>query len=339
MASKLMLERAMPHTPRLCIDGRAAADFPARGMLAQELIDQLVASQGEAKGPGEWVEKQRTVLVSHPNQVFSGQLRRFNTRRRIGRSPFYWLWETQFAKKAQLSAFHRFRSPGSLRPNLELQTINTLIGSRSGLPGSIPVGVNHKYVVPSAKDADLLKSRFHVPPSQINTLKPTVRRYVHFSPGPAVANEKGLALLLWGTRVNRRLEGILSSRYPNLRVKSLALDSRESFTPTAWLKWLESASICFYLDASPFDWGTLFLESVYWRVPSVFDEKHAALGELLPDSNLNLNRFLVDSPPIETLKARTEAARAELAAKGTFDPFSLANQYADVYETLLPVVN
>ncbi len=328
----------MPHTPRLCIDGRAADDFPARGMLAQELIDQLVAAQGEAKGPGEWVEKQRTVLVSHPKQVFSGQLRRFDTRRRIGFSPLYWLWETKFAEKAEISAFHRFRPAGRLRPSLELQTLNTLIGSRS-LPSSLPFGVNHRFIVPSRKEAKLLQTRYQVPETQVYAVQPTVRRYVHFSPGPAVASERGYALFLRGPKSDARMEKVLKERFPNLTPKSLSLDSREGFAPNTWLKWLERSSVCFYLDSSPFDWGTLALEALYWRVPVVFSEKHAALSELMPDSALGLNRFLVDGPSLEILRTETEKARADLAAKGVFDPFSLAHQYADIYGKLLPIVN
>ncbi len=329
----------MPHTPRLCIDGRAAADFPGRALLAQELIDQLVAAQGEGKGPGEWVEKQRTVLVTHPKQVFAGQLRRFETRRRIGRSPLYWVWEQHFAKNAQISAFHRFRPIGRLRPKLTLQTINTLIGSPSRLPRSLPVAINHRFVVPSRGDRAFLATRYHVTESRVSVVRPVIRRYVHFSPGPAASAEKGHLLLLWGSRIHPRLEKILGGRFPNLVVKSISLDAQMDFAPANWLQWLGKSSVCFYLDSSPFDWGTLFLESVYWRVPSIFDEKHAALAELLPNSALTLNRFLVDSPSLDALRLQTEASRAELASQGIFDPFSLAFQYADIYQTLLPVVD
>ena len=76
------------HTPRLCIDGRAAKEFAAAGIVAQEVIDQLVSSQGEqGELACDWVEKKRTVLLSHPDQIFSGQLRRFDTKMTIGLSP------------------------------------------------------------------------------------------------------------------------------------------------------------------------------------------------------------------------------------------------------------
>lgn len=328
----------MPHTPRLCIDGRSAAEYPARGILVQELIDQLVAALGEEKGPGEWVERQRTVLMSHPKQAFAGQLRRFDTRRRIGGSPLYWIWEKHFAKTAQISAFHRFRPMNRLRPRLNLQTINTLLSQKGKLPGKIPVGVNDKFIVPSHQEAELLQTRYGVARHQITAMRPTVRRYVHFAQGPVARTEKGYALFIGGNAGDGRLEKLLGERFPNLVPKVLSLDGGEDFSPTAWLKWLERSSICFYLDKSPFDWGTLFLEAIYWRVPSIFVEDHAALSELLPEPGLRLKRFLVESPTLETLRAETEKARASLATKGVFDPLALAGQYAGVYETLLPVV-
>lgn len=329
----------MPHTPRLCIDGRAAAEFPARGLLAHELIDQLVSAQGEARGPSDWVEKQRTVLVSHPRQVFAGQLRRFDTRRRIGRSPFYWLWEARFARAAAISAFHRFRPADRMRPNLDLQTINTVLPASGRLPRRIPFGVNHRFVVPSRKDAELLHTRFRVPAAQVAAFKPGVRRYVHFTQGPVAGPEKGLLLFLSGSRATAKLERVLSARFPNLTPKSLSLDGGGDFSPGQWVKWLSRSSLVFYLDESPFDWGTLFLESVYWRVPTLFAEGHSALGELVGGSKLRLSSFLVDSTPLEALRQETEKARAELAALGVFDPLSLAQQYAEIYERLLPVIN
>src|SRR5687767_9401035 len=113
-------------TPRLCIDGRAAADFRFRGLIAQEVIDELVACLGEEPTSCDWLEKRRTVLLSHPGQSFSGQLKRYDTTVGIRSTPLHWLWERSFLKRSGVSAFHRFRPADRLHPFPDVPTLTTL---------------------------------------------------------------------------------------------------------------------------------------------------------------------------------------------------------------------
>ena len=137
------------HTPRLCIDGRPAYQFGPRGLMAQEVIDQLVSGHGEGKASSEWIEKKRTVLLAHPSQAFNGQLKRFDTKKKISCSLLYWFWEKQFAKHANIIRFHRFRSVDNVNPALKIPTITTLLPSKGRLPFFVSRRTNQDYVVPS----------------------------------------------------------------------------------------------------------------------------------------------------------------------------------------------
>jgi hypothetical protein len=326
------------HTPRLCIDGRATSQFAARGLIAQETIDELVSAQGEQGIGSEWIERQRTVLLSHPWQAFSGQLRRFDTRRRIGRSPFYGWWEKRFARRAHLSAFHRFRPADRLGPRLRLPTITTIFPATGKLPFYVSRQPEQWYVVPSTRDARLLKEKYSIPTEMVSVVRPGVRRYIHFSPAPSGVREGGILFLVGnshadGARLNETVD-LVARRFPELPRVELAFSRKQDVSPMRWMKLLQNTRLFFYLTEKPFDWPTLALEALFWNIPTVFPDGHAALSELLPDSPLKLSRYLVDLPGMDRLQLLADEARAKLVGQGVFEPLSVARQYAQIYSRL-----
>lgn len=330
------------HTPRLCIDVRAAAEFAAAGMVAQEVVDQLVAAQGEPGASSEWLERARTVLVAHKGQLFSGQLKRFDTGRRIGRSPLYWLWERSLVRGAKVSAFHRFRPIDRLAPHHACQTLTTVLPAARKLPFFLSRRGNHRLVVPSEKDARLLRESYHFPEDRIHVVRPGVRRFIHFTPAPKRPVD-GRILFVGGRGMKRsdqkRLEAAIRATMPETPSKRLRLARRADLSPQAWAEHLKEARLVVYLETAPFDWATLALESLYWGVPTLFADGNRALAELLPGSPLSLSRFLVDPPDAKTLKRQTDGARIKLKAAGAFDPYQLARQYRAIYATLTPTID
>jgi hypothetical protein len=320
------------HTPRLCIDGRGAAEFAAQGILAQEWIDQLVSAQGEPDLGNEWIDRQRTVLLTHPDQVFSGQLRRFDTKRKIGRSPLYGWWERKFVQNAHLSAFHRFRPADRLSPTLKCPTITTVLPAKFGFRPFRTQKEGQRFLVPSARDKAVLENRYRVAEEMIFIIRPGLRRYVHFASAPRRA--PGNLLFVVDERPRRearRLMKILSDRYPNSPKKILRLGQAKEFAPTRWLKTLEQTQLCVYLSHRQFDWPTLALEAIYWEVPTLFFDTHSALDELLPSSPLRLSKFLVHHPTLAELSEHVGQAKAALEREGTFDPFRYARQLRQIY--------
>lgn len=326
-------------TPRLCIDGRVASELRATGLVAQETIDQLVSGRGEGEASSEWIEKHRTVLLAHPKQIFSGQLRRFDTNRRTGTNVITWVWEKNFVKSSALSLFHRFRPIDRAKPTLPCPTLTTLLPARHGLPFFLSRRPNQKYIVPSHKDATLLRTHYGMEKDQVLVHKPAVRRFVHFVQKEA-SIAKGTALFLVADRKGKekfkKLKRVVSARYPNLNMNVVFLKDRTDVTPMAWMKLLESTKICFYLTSQNFDWATLALEAFYWNVPVLFPDEHPALNELLPHSPLRLSQFLVDMPELVELKLKAQSAYLQLDAEGVFDPFLFAKQYKTAYENVLP---
>jgi len=326
----------MQHTPRLCIDGRAASDFASRGMMAQEVIDQLVSAQGEPNLENEWVDRQRTVLLSHPGQIFSGQLKRFETRRKIGRSPLYWLWEKNFVKSSNISVLHRFVPADRIGRLHQCPTITTVLPAETNglVRFPAPRKEGQAFVVPSEGDKKTLEKKYRIVEEQMFVVRPSVRRYVHFTQIPQATSE-GLVLLLVGDRFEKtqlkKLERIVSTRYPALTRKKISLKNTEEFAPTRWVKTLQETKLCFYLTDASFDWPTLALESIYWGIPTIFMDGHAALSELLPQSGLSLSRYLIEHLDFSGLALELTKAQDALAQQGRFEPLALAKNLREVY--------
>ncbi len=324
----------MQHTPRLCIDGRAAKDFMSKGLVAQEVIDQLVSAQGENEASSDWIEKHRTVLLSHPSQVFSGQLKRFDTRKKIGSTPIDWIWNKQFVKKANISLLHRFVPVDRAKGTLPLPVINTLLPANDKLPFFLSKKGNQSYIVPSTQDAVLLEKKYQIAPEQITVVQPAVRRYVHFMDRMKPAFE-GWILILVGDSVDAekvpKLKEVLTKRFPNIQQKVMVLGNSTNVSATHWMKLLQNTRLCVYLMSQPFDWATLALETFYWDIPTIFSDKNHAMSDLLPHSPLALSHFLVNQPGFEELKTLAQKSRDALFDRGVFDAFSLARQYREIY--------
>jgi len=324
-------------TPRLCIDGRSAHQFGHRGMIAQEVIDQLVSGSGEGKASSEWIEKKRTVLLAHPSQVFSGQLKRFDTQRKVSGSLFYWLWEKAFAKNASISRFHRFRSIDNLNPSLKVETITTLLPSKRGLPFFISRKSNQEYVVPSVQDGKVLTNHYQIANEQIHVFRPGTRRYIHFVE-PLKQAEFGNILFLVGDKKSgnelKKIRKIFSAIFENTPHKVIRLKDKSNVSPALWMKILQNTQVCVYLSEQPFDWSVLPLEALYWNVPTIFSDKNAALSELLPQSPLRLSQFLVEQPSLKDLRNFSKKAKETLEVKGVFSPLNMAEQYSALYRMM-----
>jgi hypothetical protein len=314
--------------------------MPNSGILNQELIDQLVAANGEQEA-SDWIQKQRTVLLSHPGQVFSGQLRRYETKRTIGTSPLYWLWEKEFVKTAGISFFHRFRAVDQMNVACAITTLTTVLPPKRKLPFFLTRRPNHYFCVPSEFDSKLLQNQFHISSERIYVAKPTIRRFLHFQ--QLAPMEKPVALFLVEDKKNQeqltKLLRIVKMRYPNWESKIVAVKNKEPVGPKLWAELLSNAQICFYLCSKPFDWGTLALESLFFKIPTVFGEENHALTEILPQSSLTLNKFLLGNPSREELNKETEAAWCALKSMSLFDPLCLASQYKEFYQQIVPGLN
>jgi len=329
----------MPHTPSLCIDSRTALELPHTGAIAQELIDQLVAANGEEEA-SEWIQKHRTVLLTHPGQVFSGQLRRYETKRKVGVSPLYWLWEKEFVKMAGISFFHRFRAIDQMNVACSVSTLTTVLPPKKKLPFFLSRRPNQYFSVPSETDKLLLQKRYLIAQERIFVSRPTPRRLVHFN--SLVSEKKDTALILVDKKdpiTSKKLLSVLKHRYPNWQIKTVSLRNKEALSPKVWLQHLSRAGICFYLCSKPFDWGTLALESIFYGVPTVFLEENKTLMEMLPNSGLTLTRFLVENPELTDILASTQKAGISLKKAGIFDPLAVAEQYRLVYEKIAPGLN
>ena len=331
------LNKVMPHTPRLCIDSRTAVELPQTGIMAQELIDQLVAANGE-EAASEWIQKHRTVLLSHPGQVFSGQLRRYETKRKIGTSPLYWLWEKEFVKTAGISFFHRFRAIDQMNVACPIMTLTTVLPPRKKLPFFITRRPNQYFCVPSEKDLEFLHQKYQIAKERIFIAKPSIRRFLHFQELPKA--EKPIALFLVGEKENpsqlARLLKVVKSRFPHLENKVVVMKNKDVLGPKVWGGLLANTELCFYLTTKPFDWGTLALETLFYKIPTVFNEENGSLQEVLPQSGLTLTKFLVEHPEREMLLKETEKAHQKLKASGVFEPLALALQYREIYEKIEP---
>jgi len=325
------------HTPRLCIDARSAQAFPVCGILAQEVVDQLVAAAGEPDIGSEWIERRRVVLLSHPEQVFSGQIKRHDTRLGLHRTPWHWLRHKHFIKNAGLSAFHEISPADRCSPSAGLPTLTTLLPPRGRLPFILSRRPEHHYLVPSEKDARILESRYQIPREQITRLRPAARRYVHFTVEPQHREQGGLLLLTGGSHgatLQKKLLKVVSEAYPRLPQRVISLRKAQDVSAVSWRKILEQTRLVIYLQAPPFDWAPLALEATYWGRPTIFSDEHGALAELLPESKLRLSRFLVERPSLEELERLAQIDGERLENHGCFDAFAFARSYRDVYRKL-----
>lgn len=327
----------MVHTPRLCLDGRTASDFPLQGMVAQEVIDQLVAAKGEPGASSEWLEKQRVVLLTHADQVFSGQLKRHDTKARVGKMPWHWWWEKQFVRRAPITAFHRFRPADCIGPAHDCPTFTTLLPPKTSMPFFLSRRKGGAYFVPSQKDSEEIGRHYGIPAEQVTVLTPGVRRYVFYSEAPKVLSE-GSVLILSGSESGytdfSRLTKVISTAFPRLPKKFINLRKKAPSTAEQWTNALQNVRVVFYLAAPSFDWATLPLESLFWKIPTVFLDQNRTLSELLPQSGLKLSRFLIDQPDLATLDKETEKARPALFLKGVYDSLGLAKQYAEAFRRI-----
>lgn len=325
----------MPQTPRLCIDSRTAQEMPQTGFLAQELIDQLVAANGEQEA-SEWIQKNRTVLLSHPGQVFSGQLRKYETKRKVGNSPFYWLWEKEFVKTAGLSSFHRFRAIDQINAACAITTLTTVLPPRRKLPFFITRRPNQFFCVPSLKDKNLLSSQFEISPERIFISKPSIRRFLHFHHlERRELSKRPLALFIVDSQTDKskvaKLSRVVKTRFPKWETKTLSLKNKEQFSPQSWKEILLETQACFYLCEKPFDWGSLALECLFYKIPTVFSEENSCLQEILSPLGIPLTRFLIEQPDEESLIKNAEVVHNHLDECGVFDPLGMAHQYRDIY--------
>ncbi|MFM8269921.1 MAG: hypothetical protein ACKN9V_07000, partial [Pseudomonadota bacterium] len=78
------------------------------------------------------------------------------------------------------------------------------------------------------------------------------------------------------------------------------------------------------------------LETLFYKIPTIFNEENGSLRELLPQSALTLTRFLVEQPEQDGLLRETETAWEKLQRIGAFEPLSLAHQYRVIYEKIEP---
>lgn len=320
------------HTPRLCIDGRTNRKHFS-SVIAEEIINQLVASRGDPEAGNEWVEKGRTVLLTHPDQVYEGQWRRYNTK--IPASPIYWAWERSFVRGASLSVFHRFRSSDRLGLGLPCTGITTVLS-----PGSIPKlfqWSSHRqlFVVPSDQDRHRLSKSHRLSLDQIHVVRPSIRRFCLFAPkAENVPRNEALVIHDGTSRYRNVLSSLLAERMPSLSFRSLRCSRRANFEPEIWLESLSKAAIVFYLVEAPFDWATPALEALYWGIPTVFQDENGALSEILGHTPLELSRFLVDRTPMEDLISATEKVRGNLLEGGAFHPLGYARQFKKIYDSL-----
>lgn len=319
------------HTPRLCIDTRVRTSLG--GLVAEEVVNSLVSANGDEGASSPWLEKSRTVLLSNPNQVFSGQLKKHETKLGVAWSPLHILWERHFEKNAAISAIHRFRPVDKLTSS-QVPTITTVLSPKKALPLFVSRRRNHHYVVPSEGDLKILEKNYRVSRDHLTVVRPGPRRYVHFT-DPVTFPDEGGILLVWdGKKSLEKLQHVLSLRYRHFPIKVLSLDKKSPFTPAMWTKHLGSSKLCLYLVSEPFDWAMLALEAFYFRIPTIFSDDNSTLTELLPHSALALSRFLIDQPELADIRKATDGAHAELEGKGIFDPLATARQYRDIYEKL-----
>jgi len=310
-------------TSWFCIDLRAAEDFPTSGFISEALVEQL----GEAPG----YELPVAVLMRE-SQTAPEPARKIYADFRTGNSLIYSAWEKELFKNASVGGLHRFRPLNRLGAEFAFPTLTTVL-PRKGRDPWFRSRRHEHFTVSSHADARHLGEILKIAPEQISVVVPTVRQSLITGNEPVRCVPRTL-LLLTGDFPEKfslkRFGKILAQRYPNLPQKVLSLDEASAFTSVRWKKQLENVHTCFYLTTRPFDWPVVALESLYWKIPTVFMDGHRALNEMAGFSDLRLSRYLVEKSSDEGMRQATEATHQRLAEKGAFDPATLKARFEEV---------
>ena len=306
------------------------------GLMAQEGIDQLVAGQGEDRHD-RWLSRQRMVLLSHTEQIFSGQIKRHDTTHSVNPTLWNRFWEYYFLHEAKITAFHRFRPADCLGTVPSLSTLTTLLPPLKQLPKTMPTNSNLPYVVASQRDKRFLVSKYTVDSEQIAVIQPSARRYIHFKEAPCRENATQFTVLADRPSANvHTLIDILKERNPKASIKLIKTHSLKETSPEQWHEVLSKTAVLFYLIDQPFDWPLLALEAFYWNIPVVYSATHHYLIETLGDNPLLVTKYLVESPPIDALDVHTRCAKRDLENHGAFEPYGMAHQYQDAFRRYFP---
>lgn len=323
------------HTPRLCIDGRSASELASLDFVCSELISQLVAGVGESQGSSSWFEKSRAVILAHDEQVFAGSLRRYDTKAKVGKGIFRTAWEKNFVKKANISAYHRFRSIERLTQLEGIPTVTTLLPSNP--LELLPLNKSKdQFVVPCEKDRYLLEKFFGVSADKIHVVTPTVRRFFQFD-HPIPFKTRHRCVVIGTHKEMRRQEKTIAElliQFPQLEYSAVHLSNHAPLEASTWHSFLSEASVVVYLESRAFDGATLALEALFVGVPTLFSERHNALTELVDIPEFQIEKYLETPLTIAALKQKVPKLRERLFEKGIFEPFSLAEQYSKIYERL-----
>ncbi len=320
----------MVHTPRICIDGRAATDLHADGLLAAELVDQMVASHGVPGASSVWIERRRLVTLAHPLTLYAGQIKRYETKVHAHSLFSRFFWEKRFLKHAPVSAFLRFRRAGLISFPKDFPTVTFLLPGKK-VRGMGGVSENRRVVVPSRQDAQQVEKG--MASKNIRVMQTSVRRYVEFVDRviPTAQGKIVIAVDKHFRNWKSHLEWI-QRNYPNHPHTLLFLD--RAIEGKEWRRLLEGTAFCIYLRDAAFDWPFLALESIYWTVPTIFADRNASLRELLPKSALQLSAFMAERPDWKKLHALTREAHTQLKLQGVFEPFGLARQCFSLLDQL-----
>jgi hypothetical protein len=312
--------------PRLCIDTRGARAYASQGVIAEELVNFLVSETSAD-------DEVETVLLSHPSQEFQAKsFPRFDTRRRIGASPLYRFWEKNFIRNAELELFHRFRPLDELGCFSAAKTLTTVCPAHTSKKVSSTLGQapNQHFIVPSEHDRALLIKEGGALDENISVIRPSIRKSVrdtHFS----LEHQPSTILFITGDKNEglnySRMGKVIGERFPNLNRKFISLSDEKSVSPPSWTKLLSKTKACFYLSARSCDWPTLALEAFFWGIPTIFQDKHPTLSELIPNSRLELSRFLIDEITDKEIAEDLAVARKKLEAAGCFEPERMAKEF------------
>ncbi len=323
----------MPYqTPRLCIDARSASELGSLDLVSGELIDQLVSGMGEAPASNTWISKHRTVLLAHDHQIFSGQLKRYNTSTRIGASPLRWAWEKNFVEASGISAFHRFRPLDTLVPLSQVRALTTLFSPRRSSPVFSGSDDEH-FAVPSSADSAYLTETFQTPRTRIRVIRPGIRRFFQKQPPRLRPQVKPKVVILSG-RPNTPADLPFEQSFQDLDLSTIQLSRSAPLTASTWYSLLRDTRLCIYTGVGPMDWAIPALEAFYCGVPVLFPSENATLAEMVANPAFHLETFFKEPPDWAALHAATRVEWINLNALGVFRPFSLAEQYRQIYEEL-----
>jgi hypothetical protein len=323
---------------KFSIDLRTSSDFYYLQKLSEEFIEQLFLQEQEDNWFGFKLNDQKVVVFKEAKQNLRSHSDSFNTET-VAHPSFYSKW---FEKKVDSKSIHRFCAFDQLNPSPRVATLTTVLPANKKEPFFISKRAGQFYVVPSEEDAKLLVKKYQITEEQVFIIAPSIRREILEIERKFRFTEGGILILKdpqEKTLDIKKLKEVIKKLYPMMPITEIDLRKGASFEPKNWMKLLESTQICFYLNSRAMDWPLLPLESFFSKVPTLFLEGHHSLNELLPNSNLRIQRFLIELPTIETLKKWLVDARNELQAKGVFEPKKMAKEYQLVYEKLQTELN